>query len=174
MDSIIETSIDKTMVLAKFHEYLKNILVRKYSLGYITRRSFVKEFLDSLVNAFRSFGTTISSLEKEVLNRAIIQTDQEKDRDLAEILHTLEFSFSMSELEGYILFWMQKYSGIMPEEISLMLNTGTIHIIFDYQKERLFGTFITEDKTSNLDMGAMRELARKSIDAGTLNENLIN
>ena len=128
--------------------------------------------MDSLVNAFRSFGTKISSLEKEVLNRAIIQTDQEKD--LSEILHTEEFSFSMSELEGYILFWMQKYSGIMPEEISLMLNTGTIYIIFDYQKERLFGTFITEDKNSNLDMGAIRELARKSIDAGALNDNLIN
>ena len=172
LDSIIETSVDKTMVLAKFHEFLKGMLVRKYSLGYITRRSFVKEFLDSLVNAFRQFGTKISSLEKEVLNRAIIQTDQESD--ISEILHTEEFSFSMSELEGYILFWMQKYSGIMPEEISLMLNTGTIYIIFDYQKERLFGTFITEDKTTNLDMGAMRELARKSIDAGTLNENLIN
>ncbi len=172
LDSIIETSVDKTMLLAKFHDYLKGVLVRKYSLGYITRRSFVKEFLDSLVNAFRAFGTKISSLEKEVLNRAIIQTDQENN--LSEILHTEEFSFSMSELEGFILFWMQKYSGIMPEEISLMLNTGTIYIIFDYQKERLFGTFITEDKNSNLDMGAIRELARKSIDAGNLSENLIN
>ena len=130
-------------------------------------------YFSSHINfGFRSFGTKISSLEKEVLNRAIIQTDQEKD--LSEILHTEEFSFSMSELEGYILFWMQKYSGIMPEEISLMLNTGTIYIIFDYQKERLFGTFITEDKNSNLDMGAIRELARKSIDAGALNDNLIN
>ena len=170
LDAVIETSVDKTMVLAKFHEYLKNLLVRKYSLGYITRRSFVKEFLDSLVNAFRAFSQSVSTLEKEVLNRAIIQTDQEGS--LSEVLHTEEFAFSMSELEGYILFWMQKYSGIMPEEISLMLNTGTIYIIFDYQKERLFGTFITEDKNSNLDMGAMRELARKSIDAGNLNENL--
>ena len=171
LDGIMETTIDnKPLLLGKFHEYLKNMLVRKYSLGYITRRSFVKEFLDSLVNAFRAFGTKISTLEKETLNRAIIQTDQEQD--LSEILHTEEFSFSMADLEGFILFWMQKYSGIMPEEISLMLNTGTIYIIFDYQKERLFGTFITEDKTSNLDMGAVRELARKSIDAGMLNESL--
>ena len=171
LGEVIEKSIDKDKVLKQFYEYLNSSIVRKYCLGYITRRSFVKEFLDSLLNAFRAFGTKISSLEKEVLNRAIIQADQEKN--LSEILHTTEFGFKMSELEQYIFYWLQKYSGLMPEEISLMLNTGTIYIIFDYQKERLFGTFIKEDKNSNLDMGAMRELARKSLDAGILHENLI-
>ena len=147
-------------------------MVRKCSLGYISRRSFVKEFLDNLINSFKDFSKSgITTLEKEALNRAIIEVDQ--NNDLSEILHTIEFSFEMNDLEAFILFWMQKYSGIMPEEINLMLNTGTIYIIYDYRKERLFGTFITESKHSDLDLGAIRELAKKSIDSGILHESLM-
>lgn len=171
LKEVIETTIDAETVVNDFHDFLKGILVRKCSLGYISRRSFVKEFLDNLINSFRTFGKRISSLEKEVLNRAIIHIDQ--GNDLLEILHILEFSFSIKNLETYFYFWLQKYSGIMPEEINLMLNTGTIYIIYDYRKEKLFGTFIKESSTTKLDLGAMRELARKSIDVGELHESLI-
>lgn len=160
-------------ILDEFKKFLTDSWVRRFSLGYVTTKPFAGEFLEHVVPLFREFRTTYSTTDKETLNHAIIQISQSKGEDLVKELEKLQFKPDPEGFEKYLLFWAQAYPGLMPEEITLMLTTGIVYMVFDYRRMACFGTFVVEDNESKLDMGMMRDLGRKSIESGKISPKLI-
>ena len=93
-------------------------------------------------------------------------------RDKFWALKNVSFEFNAKTFGKFIVNWSEEFSGLLPEEITLMLSTGIIYLVFDYQYMRFFGIMLVESPKKNLDMGVIREHARKSIKKGKISEAL--
>ncbi|MHA2363016.1 MAG: hypothetical protein ACXAC7_03595 [Candidatus Hodarchaeales archaeon] len=162
--TILNEVLKKADLCENFIIFVKEYFLRRFSLGLSkpsSDQSIAKELLDSIVDLFRNFQPDLSSLDKADLNRAIIQCDSVETLDK---LKQVSFTLNANDFERYIMYWSEEFSGLLPEEITLMLNTGVIYIVLDYHKMRILSVYSSETPKGPLDMGMIREYARKSIE----------
>lgn len=179
---IILNGVLENLELTKnFLVYISSWLRRRYSLGIIKAKksSFAMEFMKNIVSLFHEYQSMLKTLEKDALNRAIIDCDNPETMTLLE---NTKFTIETETFRKYIINWSEEFSGLLPEEINLRLKftstTGIIYIQFDYNNMRMFSTFLIEsvdtEKERSFDLGTIREYSRKSIDKNVIYKKLTN
>ncbi len=168
-EKILGQFLNDPKIVLGFISFLKSRMRRNYSLGLvkINETTVVNEFLKNLVNLFREFKLDLNTYDKSLLNKAIIECDT---KETFEKLKNVSFKLDAKTFGKFILNWSEEFSGLLPEEITLMLSTGIIYLVFDYQYMRFFGSMFAESPKKKLDMGIIREHARKSIKKGKISE----
>ena len=81
----------------------------------------------------------------------------------------LEAEIVEKDLRGYLEYWLEEFSGIVPEEITLLLNIGVLYILTDYQHGKAFAMYSVEkQRKDEVEVSSVRELAVKSIETNHL------
>ena len=154
-------------IIDDFKEYAIYWLTRRYCLGLATKKLIPNEILDTKLEIFREYQLKLSSLDREAFNSAIIQFDQDITTHMSNILE-LSLEINVQDLNKYIEYWIEEFSGIVPEEITLLLNIGTMYILCDYQNKKIFAMYLIEETAEELDMAGIRETAHKAIEINKL------
>jgi hypothetical protein len=167
-ESLRSSAILESRILEDFRNYAKDWLIRKFCLGIITKQPLIDEIFSTMLEIFREFQIRLTSLDKQEINNAIIVFDQ-KITDHKEQAGKITISVDEKELKGFLEYWIEEFSGIIPEEVILLLNIGILYVFCDYQRNRLFSIFsIDKNKPSELDFASVREIAQKSTETNKL------
>lgn len=163
----IEKLFQNSQIVEEFKQYAIRWLTRRYCLGLATKKPIPNEILDCKLEIFREYHLKLSSLDREAFNSAIIRFDQDINIHLSNILD-LQLEIKAQDLNKYIEYWIEEFSGIVPEEITLLLNIGIMYILCDYQNNKIFAMYLIEETSEELDIAGVRETAHKAIEANKL------
>ncbi|MHA1989847.1 MAG: hypothetical protein ACXACX_03030 [Candidatus Hodarchaeales archaeon] len=156
-------------ILDDFSNYATLWLVRRYCLGIISKKSYVDEIFSTMLEIFREYQLKLSSLDKQEINNAIINFDQEISTH-SENANNIDVEIQDDLLVKYFDYWTEEFSGIIPEEITLILNIGILNIFINYQKKKIFSIFslAMEKREEDIDVTSIREIANKAMDSDSL------
>ncbi|OLS25595.1 MAG: hypothetical protein HeimC3_13430 [Candidatus Heimdallarchaeota archaeon LC_3] len=156
-------------ILDDFSDFATVWLIRRYCLGIISKKNYVEEIFSTMLEIYREYQIKLSSLDKQEINNAIISFDQQIS-DHIERTNELDVDIIEEQIKEYYDYWMEEFSGIIPEEITLILNIGILNIFIDYQKRKIFAIFslAMEKSEQDIDVASIREIANKAIDNNSL------
>ncbi|KKK58476.1 hypothetical protein LCGC14_3044060, partial [marine sediment metagenome] len=114
-------------ILDDFSDFATVWLIRRYCLGIISKKNYVEEIFSTMLEIYREYQIKLSSLDKQEINNAIISFDQQIS-DHIERTNELDVDIIEEQIKEYYDYWMEEFSGIIPEEITLILNIGILNI----------------------------------------------
>ncbi|MFW9994605.1 MAG: hypothetical protein ACFFD4_21350 [Candidatus Odinarchaeota archaeon] len=77
----------------------------------------------------------------------------------------IDWSNQYSDLQNFLEFWFKDFSGLLPDEITLRLNTGILYLNIDYVVELFFAAYIEKDEDGPIDFGRLKEKGRLMMEA---------
>ncbi|MHA2297901.1 MAG: hypothetical protein ACXAEU_06505 [Candidatus Hodarchaeales archaeon] len=77
----------------------------------------------------------------------------------------IDWSHHYNDLQNFLEFWFKDFSGLVPDEITLRLNTGILYLNIDYIEKLSFAAYIEKDEDGPIDFGRLREKGRLMMEA---------
>ncbi|MHA1168754.1 MAG: hypothetical protein ACTSRU_13080 [Candidatus Hodarchaeales archaeon] len=77
----------------------------------------------------------------------------------------INWTHHFNDFQIFLEFWFKDFSGLMPDEITLRLNTGILYLNLNYVLELAFAAYIEKDNDGPIDFGRLKEKGRLLMEA---------